>query len=279
MGRRLPDTLSDPLHALAAQFVKARLHAAAMTNYPGEAPTDLDAAYAVQDAAIALWPDEIAGWKVGLIREDLRAQFQAERLAGPIFRSQVFGATGEVELPMIGGGFGAVEAELVLVVERTPPADKLEWSAEEASHFAAAMHVGVEFAGSPFRGINDFGPAVTASDFGNNAGLVLGAEIQHWRAQPVEALAAETFVDGVSVGYGSGANVPGGPLAAFAFILAHCAKRGLALKPGDLISTGAITGVHVVEAGQSARVDFGPWGEIRCRTVDARSAKPRAASA
>ncbi len=267
------------MRALASQFVEARLHAAALARYPGEAPADLKAAYAIQDAAIALWPDDVAGWKVGLIHQDYRAQYGADRLAGPIFRSQVFSADGEVELAMIGGGFGAVEAELVLVVERAPPAGKTDWTLAEADAYARAMHVGVEFAGSPFRGINDFGPAVTASDFGNNSGLVLGGEVVNWRALSLETIAAETHIDGVKVGRGSGAAVPGGPLASFAFILSHCARRGIALKPGDLVSTGAITGVHAVVAGQRARVDFGRWGEIRCRTVDAAHHMARAVSA
>lgn len=276
----MPDTMGDPARTLATRFVEARLDALALPRFPGEAPSDLASAYSVQDAAIEMWPDDVAGWKVGLIQSEQRARFGAERIAGPIFKRQIYaGERGVVDLPLIEGGFGAVEAELVLVVGRTPPPDKMAWSAAEAAAYASAMHVGVEFAGSPFAGINDFGPAVTASDFGNNSGLVLGRAIANWRTTPVETLTAETRLDGVTIGSGSGANVPGGPLAAFAFILENCARRAIGLRPGHLVSTGAITGVHSVRVGQEAYVSFGQWGAVSCRIVAAPQRNARLASA
>lgn len=276
----MPEPARDSIQALAERFVQARLKSEALAHYPGEEPRSLVEAYAVQDAAIALWPDDIAGWKVGLVQPQHRARYGAERIAGPIFRKQIAPATEAVsELPVIPGGFSAAEAELVLVVGKTPPAGKTDWTPEEADAFAGAMHAGLELAGSPFAGINDFGPAVTASDFGNNTGLVVGAEIPDWRARALDLLAASTNIDSAVVGAGSGANIPGGPLAAFAFILGHCAQRGLHLRVGDVVSTGAITGVHQVQVGQNIRVDFGAWGAISCRIVDAAQPSARAASA
>ncbi|MGE0045785.1 MAG: hypothetical protein AB7T08_08500, partial [Hyphomonadaceae bacterium] len=127
---------------------------------------------------------------------------------------------------------------------------------------------------------SDLGPAVTVSDFGNNAGLVLGGEIKNWRAIPWPLLTTESFVDGASVGRGSAAIVPGGPFAALAFIFAHAASRGRPVRRGQLISTGATTGVHLIEAGQTARCDFAAYGEILCRAVEAqpRKVKKKAAA-
>lgn len=256
---------------LAARFVEARKEARALAQYPGEMPGDLAAAYAVQDAAIDQWDDQVAGWKIGLIQPPHRARFGAERIAGPIFRRQITFANGEpVDLPAINGGFAAVEAEFVLRIGKDAPAGKLAWSAEEAAEYADACHIGVELAGSPFAAINDHGPAVTASDFGNNAGLVLGAPISNWRDIAWDALNAETFIEGASVGKGSAASIPGGPFAALAFMLENAAKRGRPLTHGQFISTGATTGVHLIRAGQSSRCDFGVHGAIACQMVEAR---------
>jgi 2-keto-4-pentenoate hydratase len=274
-------TSREAEQALAAQFVEARLRAASLARYPGDAPDTLAAAYAVQDAAISLWPDQVAGWKVGLVQPRYRASFGAERIAGPIFKGQIAHAerAGVSELPMIAGGFGAVEAEFVLAVGREPAPDKLAWTPEEALACAGGMFIGIEFAGSPFAGINDLGPAVTASDFGNNAGLVLGGEVEDWRDRALSELTAQMRIDGDRVGSGSALDVPGGPLAAFAFILGHCAARGIALKVGDLVSTGAVTGVHAVRVGQTAEADFGASGTIACRIVNAAALQNYAASA
>ena len=69
------------------------------------------------------------------------------------------------------------------------------------------------------------------------------------------------------VGRGNAAAVSGGPLAALAFALRCNALRGRPLRAGDFISTGAVTGVHSIAAGQSAEVIFSGIGTLRCLTV------------
>ena len=72
--------------------------------------------------------------------------------------------------------------------------------------------------------------------------------------------------------------LPGGPLAALAFLLTHCAERGRPLRKGQWISSGAVTGVHQIEAGQSAELSFGSYGTLRCRAVTARGEETPAAA-
>ena len=85
---------------------------------------------------------------------------------------------------MIGGGFGAVEAEYVYRLGRDATTQKLHWTPEEALELVDELLVGVEFAGSPLASINVLGPRVVASDYGNNAGLILGAVVPGWRERP-----------------------------------------------------------------------------------------------
>ena len=115
-------------------------------------------------------------------------------------------------------------------------------------------------------------PAVVVSDFGNNAGLIVGPQILDWQARSFDSLTCETFIEGTRVGRGSANSVPGGPLAALAFALARAARRGGPLKAGDLVSTGAATGIHDIRIGQGAAVVFAGVGEIRCRAVRAQPA-------
>lgn len=241
----------------------ARRSAQALDGYPGPEPADLTSAYACQDLAIAEWRDEIAGWKIGLIAPELRPRFGQERLTGPIFRRLVqTSIPGQVvSVPVFSGGFAAVEAEFVVRAGRDAPANKTEWSLDEAAELADLAFVGVEMAGSPMAMINALGPAVVASDFGNNAGLILGPPVSEWRTD-LNGLTCETFIDGRSVGRGGAASIPGGPLEAFRFLLEHCARRGRPLRQGQLASTGAATGIHDIVAGQTARVAFSNGVEI-----------------
>ena len=268
--------------AIARAFVEARRRAAPVRDYPGQMPSDLASAYAIQDEAITLWGDDVAGWKIGLVPVNLRAKLGVDRIAGPIFARQVTIAAPDqtVDLPVVRGGFAAVEAEFVLRIGRDQDGAQRGWGATEAAEMIGAVHIGVELAGSPFAEINDHGPAVTASDFGNNSGLIVGAEVRDWRAIDWERAVAKTSIDAKSVGEGNAAMLPGGPLAALAFLLTHCAERGKPLRKGQWISSGAVTGVHQIEAGQSAELSFGGYGLLRCHAVPARGDEtPTAASA
>lgn len=258
---------------IARAFVDARRAGRALAVYPGAEPASLEAAYAIQDEAIAAWPDRIAGWKLGRINPPHDARFGAGRLAGPIFSRAVWQAGPlSTRFGVIAGGFAAVEAEYVLELGEAAP-DRDDWTAATVEPLVARVFTGVEIAGSPFAGINDHGPAVTASDFGNNAGLILGGEIDGWRDR-LSGLTCTMSLDGAVVGSGGAASIPGGPLDSLAFLLNLLQRRGRRLEAGQLVSTGAATGVHDIVAGQTAVADFGPDGRIECLAVAAGGETP-----
>jgi 2-keto-4-pentenoate hydratase len=58
---------------------------------------------------------------------------------------------------------------------------------------------------------------------------------------------------------------PGGPFESLRFLLALNARRGRPLRSGDFVSAGAITGVHEIRVGQSARAVFDGAIEVACR--------------
>lgn len=267
-------TAFDPAH-VARTFVDARLAARALPEFPGLLPADMAAGYQVQEAAIGLWPDAVVGWKVGRIPLELQEALKAERVMGPVFAGNLSDADPAVptRLPIIPGGFAAVEAEYIYRMGRDAPADKLTWTPDEALAYVDELLVGVEFAGSPLAVINLLGPRVVAADFGNNAGLILGRVVPDWRTRPDMAPPCQAYVNGVLVGEGSPESIPGGPPASLAFLMAACAARGRPLKAGQLVTTGAASGIHDIEAGQTARITFGDLEEIRCVAVPAVSAQ------
>ena len=270
------------LGAIARAFVDARLQCRPLTGYPGVMPAALDAAYAIQDIAISLWPDELAGWKVGAIPPALLVVYGEERIIGPVFRTAVKHASIGVEqkFPVFVGGFAAVEAEFVFEIATDAQPGKVDWTPEQAADTVAAMYIGMEPASSPLATINEIGPVAIVSDFGNNAGLLLGLASPDWRGRLANGITCETSIDGVCVGRGGTARLPGGPLGALAFALNRCARLGRPLRAGALITTGAATGIHDVVAGQSARLVFQHYGELLCRAVAATpsssTADPRA---
>ncbi len=255
---------------IAAAFVSARREARVLADYPGPLPETLGAAYRIQDAAIALQATRVAGWKVGRIWPPHESRFGSNRLSGPIAAEHVFHAAGQtVAMPVFQGGFGAVEAEFICVLREADPA-QTRYTLAEAAAAIAAVHVGIEIASSPFPGINDHGPAVTVSDFGNNHGLILGLPVPDWQGLDLDGWLVSVSIDGQIVGEGRSGSFPDGMVGSVRFLLELLASRGIAVPAGTLVSTGAISGVHPIAPGQSAQADFDGRHGIACRIVAAR---------
>jgi 2-keto-4-pentenoate hydratase len=260
-----------PTDAVAQRFVRARRDAAALPAFPGDLPPDLATAYRIQDAAIALWPDEIVGWKVGRVPPEHEGPLKAGRLCGPVFGAALWHVKpGDITpFPVFQGGFAAVEAEYVVEVGFDAPADKLDWTAEEAAGLIGAMHMGMEPAGSPLATINVIGPLAVVSDFGNNAGLMVGPKIPDWGHAELEDLRCDTVIEGQVMGRGGAFVLPGGPVESVRFLAENVARRGRPLKKGMFICTGAAAGIHDIAAGQRGAVRFIGEGEIQCRAYAA----------
>ena len=256
--------------AIAQQFVSARLEVRHTPEYPGQIPETLAQSYVIQDIAIGLFPDEVVGWKVGGVPPAQQDKLGAHRVAGAIFARNVWPTAGDtvVPLPEIEGGFAAVESEFIARIGVDADPAKIDWTIEEAAEVVDKIFIGVELAGSPLATINDLGSAVVASDFGNNGGLIVGPELENWRER-MDQIEVETVVNGASVGTGGAQSLAGGALESVRFLLEHCARWGRPLKAGTLVSTGAVTGVHRVHAGDEAVCVFKGIAEIHCSVVRA----------
>lgn len=256
---------------IAKAFTTARLEAGSLKKYPGPVPQDLEQAYAIQDAAIKMWPHKVAGWKIGGIGGDYATRFNETKLAGPVFENQIYMTEGpSFNMPVFADGFAAIEGEIVIIVKKDAPESKMDWSMEDAQDYVGAVHMGVEIASSPFPDINNMGPLVTISDFGNNNGLIIGQELPGWASSKLEDWSVETIINGKSFGTAT----PPGPMLSFRFVLENAARRGMPLKKGMAITTGAITGVHQAYSGQTSTVTCSKTYDIDMVLVPETPAAP-----
>jgi len=238
--------------AIAQSFHDARREARPLGAFPGKLPASLAEAYAVQEAAIGLWPEPVRGWKVAAIHPDLRAGFGAARMAGPAFGAGVRRvAQGETaEIAVIRGGFIAVETEIGIVIGADIAPRPEPWTREELIPFIGGVHVAMEIAGSPLPSINEIGPPAIISDFGNNTAIAIGASLGVETG--LSDIETQMRIDGEVIGRGRSHGQNGGPLDAFLFLVNHLASRGRGLAKGDVVSAGATTGVHPIAIGQVA---------------------------
>ncbi len=258
---------------IADAFVSARRQWEVLPEYPGERPASLAAAYAIQDCALSVWNREIGGWKVGRIAEPVSTALGADRLAGPVFADMIRDAGGEpggalVEFPIFERGFAAVEAEFMLRL--SPREGALPITREEAMGWVDEVRIGIEIASSPYPGINTDGPCVTVSDHGNNAGLLLGRQVPAELWPRLDEIDVSLAIDGRQAGRATTATMLDGPFGAMCFLLANLRQRGIPAQPGWWVSSGAITGVHQIAAGQQVVAHFAGVGEARATIAPAR---------
>jgi len=245
---------------IATALVEARKLAEPVKVFPGEIPSTLETAYAVQHAGIPLRKDKVIGFKVGGIPEKWRGQYKSSWLAGPVFQSEFYtvelGAT--LEVPVFKGGFAAYEPELVMVLEGL---DKLETSIdiiEEALTYVSDVHIGAEIASSPRIDVNERGPGSIISDFGNQGGLVLGPSVGKEVLNQFSDLRVTLDIDGEPIGDAHPNEGEAGPLGALRFLLNHLIEYGhhYDLSRPIYFTSGAITGVHQSHVGTRCEINY-----------------------
>jgi 2-keto-4-pentenoate hydratase len=247
---------------IAASLVHARKNGRSLPAFPGRIPATLGEAYKVQDSAIVRVAERVGGWKVGRIMPPLDHAWGSGRLAGPILARSIhdISQTGSTATKPIGqvyvGGFGAAEAEFLFRIGAVPDLKQKTYSLDNAAALVDRVHIGIEIASSPLATINQLGPPVIISDFGNNNGLIIGPEVSDWRHSNFPDWPVETWIDGVCAGRGAANAFPDGPIGSVRFLLELMAARGVVLEAGTWVSTGAITGVHDVEVGQTVETQF-----------------------
>lgn len=204
-----------------------------------------------------------AGWKVARTNEQLMKEAGlTEPAYGPIFAEFIHqnGHRFEAGAPSIR----AIECEFAVILAKDLPASGAPYTMEQAAEAVATMHPAVEVTGQRFATRNDLGRPATTMDFAGNFAFVFGAGIDDWQKFDLPNHGVEHIIDGEVIATSTGANVLGNPLNSISWLANKLATRGLELKAGDWISTGAATGPISVAAGVEVTAAFGDLGSATC---------------
>jgi 2-keto-4-pentenoate hydratase len=227
----------------------------------GEVPLHTEEeAYSVQDAVFAdLWPGARAvAWKAGGPSD------KVEPTAAPIppehlLRSpaSVAGAT----MQMIG-----VEAEVAFRLAKDLPPRTRPYSDRSVAAAVGEVLVAIELCDTRLADWKASSGLWKLADFQNNSALVTGSGTQAW--QKIDFAQQEVeFRIGARVAKAKGAHSFGNPFRLLPWIVKHCAKRGLGLHAGDVITTGAWTGLEIAKAGDEVTARFPGIGEASVRIL------------
>jgi 2-keto-4-pentenoate hydratase len=215
-------------------------------------------AYAVQDAVYAdLWPGtRPAAWKVGGPSD------KVEPTAAPIPPENLLLSPASVlsaKLQMIG-----VEAEVAFRLAKDLPPRTRPYSAKAVAAAVGEVLVTIELCDTRLVDWKKTSGLWKLADFQTNSALIAGSGTKNWRK--IEFLDQEAeFRIGARVSKAKGAHPFGNPLRLLPWLAAHCAKRGRGLHAGDVITTGAWTGLEIAKPGDEVTAKFPGIGEATVR--------------
>lgn len=249
------------MNELAMLLAAARTDTRQIDNLaPALVPLTIDDAYRVnEEVARRLgWPQ--LGWKIAATTEAVRAKLGTD---GPIYGRtfQRFRHASPVRLPHAGLLDPLVECEFFCTLARDLPARGQPWSYAEVVAAVATVHAGIEVAECrfPSRALPPL-PAIIA-DGSASGRYVFGDEITDWRAG-LNAIDVRLEVDGREIRRGTGADVMGDPLRPLHWLAEERRRHGDGLRAGETISTGSMTGMLPIRAGQRVVARFGATASV-----------------
>lgn len=219
--------------------------------------TEADA-YRVQDAVFAeLWPGKRpSAWKVGGPSD------KVSPTAAPISPQHLLASPATAagaKMQMIG-----VEAEVAFRFAKDLPPRSRPYSERSIAAAVGEVLVAIELCDTRLADWKATSGLWKLADFQNSGALVAGSGTKHW--QKIDFLKQEVeFRIGTRVAKAKGAHPYGNPARLLPWLVRHCAKRGLGLHAGDVVTTGAWTGLEIAEPGDEVSARFPGIGEATVR--------------
>jgi 2-keto-4-pentenoate hydratase len=194
------------------------------------------------------------GRKIGFTNRSIWAEYRVSApMWGHVYDSTVQYARGETRLAVGHLLQPRIEAEIQLHFERTPPVTRDEQVILECIDWIAQ---GFEIVQCPYPDW-DFAFADTIAAYGVHGALVVGTPVPVFEiedcAEKLRRFEVVLSRDGTEQARGVGANVLGSPLLAFAHLIEVLARQSRfpAVQAGEIVSTGTLTGLQPVSAGET----------------------------
>ncbi len=227
----------------------------------GDVPLHTEAeAYSVQDAVFAaLWSGaRPAAWKAGGPSD------KVEPTAAPIPPEHLLRSPASVagaKMQMIG-----VEAEVAFRFARDLPPRARPYSSRAVAAVVDEVLVAIELCDTRLANWKETSGLWKLADFQNSSALVVGSGTKDW--QKIDFLQQEVeFRIGARMMKAKGAHSFGNPFRLIPWLAAHCARRGLGLHAGDIVTTGAWTGLQIAKPGNEVTCRFPGIGEATVRIL------------
>lgn len=207
------------------------------------------------------WP--AAGWKIGAASQDVRRlEGMPTPSPGRLYRDRMFASSAEIPASLFIN-YRETECEFAFALGRDLSPRNWEYTEAEVAGVVASAFPVLEIGDMVFAdwygASGYFGPSL---DNGGGAALVYGQPIVGWESRDLARAHVELRLNGRFVKDGLGSAAMGHPLTSLTWMANWASQRGIALKQGEVISTGTLTGHCFVAVGDQVVADFGPLGKV-----------------
>jgi 2-keto-4-pentenoate hydratase len=238
----------DTARQAAELLVAARRTGTPLDGLPAALrPADAAAAFAIQDAVMALLGERAGGWKVGLAPG-------APPSCAPLFASLIRPsplAIPAAQVPMLG-----VEAEIAVRIGRDLPPRAAPYARPDIEAAIDAVCPAIEIVHSRLKGFLKATPDDKLADNVANGAFVYGAPVADWRRLDLAALRVRLEIGGKLLVDKVGGCPSGDPLVAVVWLANHLTARCGGLAAGHIVTTGSCVGMPFAQPGDAAIATF-----------------------
>ena len=221
-------------------------------------PADEAEAYRVQDDLHALLEDGgmggPAGHKIGCTTPVMQSFLGIPNpCAGAVFDSTVREVSGSFDFDRLL--HPGVECEMAVRLGVDLPTGGAPYDRSTVAPAVDAVMAAIELVDDrwvDYKSVDT--PTLIADDF-FGAGCVLGAPVHDWQGLDLTAVQGSMYINGTSVGSGTGADIMGHPFEALAWLANSMAGRGRGLREGEFVLLGSLVETKWVERGDLVTIE------------------------
>lgn len=242
----------EPSEAAAAALAKAIEGGTLLAVLPGPGPASEAQAYAVQDAVVRVIGAQ-GGWKVSPLREG-RAR------CSPIPARFFVDAPAQFDAAFLDGCLA--EVEIAVRFKADPLGRGLALSPANLADCIASVHPAIELLSSRFAAPDSTPDLHRLADLQGCAAVVLGAPTADWAGLEFAELPFALWLAGREVSLKVNSPTTEQTLEALCWLADHAAARGVPLKAGDVVITGARLGPVSLQGIRDCRARVGALGPV-----------------
>ncbi|MBS28739.1 MAG: hypothetical protein CL566_07440 [Alphaproteobacteria bacterium] len=257
--------LNDAQVAQAADILAAAFRGrTTIDDLPVECgPSNAAEAVQVQIALLDRLGLDAAGYKAGFTNPPMLEKAGRDGpMAGVMFRDFTVASGGTLQRADFGPGT-LVEAEVSFCMGADLPARDGGYTVDEVLGAVDSAIIGIEMAVPRMNDPLNQPMVHLAADNGAAMGFVAGPDIPHWRERELKTLDIELLFDGKQVSEGMPLPARCDEVWSVAWIVNHFSARGVGIKAGDYLTTGAAAVPKPLGGAKDVTARFAGIGDVQ----------------